>query len=96
MKIQEIDHICCAVKDFKRTKQIYQDNFDLVPKLEYVAESEYIKVARYYLGDVAAELMESTSPDGEVAKYIKKRSEGVFLVSCKVDDLTVALAELKG
>ena len=95
MKIERIDHICFAVKDLERTKKIYEDNLGLVPTVEYVAESEYIKVARYYVGEVAVELMESTSPEGEVAKFIKKRGEGVFLISYKVDDLDGALSELK-
>jgi methylmalonyl-CoA/ethylmalonyl-CoA epimerase len=95
MKIQRIDHICFAVEDLERTKQIYRDNFGLAPEVEYIAESEYIKVARYYIGEVAVEFMESTSPQGEVAKFIKKRGEGVFLISYKVDDLDAALDELK-
>lgn len=95
MKIEKIDHICFAVKDLEKTKQIYQDNFGLLPEIEYIAESEYIKVARYYIGEVAVEFMESTAPEGEVAKFIEKRGEGVFLISYKVDDLDNALAELK-
>ena len=95
MKIQKIDHICFAVEDLERTKKIYQENMGLVPTVEYVAESEHIKVARYYIGEVAVEFMESTSPQGEVAKFIRKRGEGVFLISYKVDDLDKALAELK-
>jgi methylmalonyl-CoA/ethylmalonyl-CoA epimerase len=95
VKIERIDHICFAVKDLQTTKKIYEENLGLVPAVEYVAESEYIKVARYYIGEVAVELMESTSPEGDVAKFIKKRGEGVFLISYKVDDLDGALAELK-
>jgi len=95
MKLEKIDHICFAVKDLERTKQIYRDNFGLLPELEYVAESEHIRVSRYYIGEVAVEFMESTSPAGEVAKFIKKRGEGVFLISYKVDDLDRALAELR-
>jgi methylmalonyl-CoA/ethylmalonyl-CoA epimerase len=95
MKIERIDHICFAVKDLERTKRIYRDNFGLLPEVEYVAESEYIKVARYYIGGVAVEFMESTSPEGEVAKFVTKRGEGVYLISYKVDDLPAALDELK-
>lgn len=95
MKIERIDHICFAVKNLGRTKQVYQESFSLVPEVEYVAESEHIKVARYYIGEVAVEFMESTSPEGEVAKFISKRGEGVFLISYKVDDLDAALDELK-
>ena len=95
MKIEKIDHICFAVKDLENTKRIYRESFGLVPEVEYVAQSEHIKVARYYVGDVAVEFMESTSPEGEVAKFIEKRGEGVFLISYKVDDLDAALNELK-
>jgi methylmalonyl-CoA/ethylmalonyl-CoA epimerase len=95
VKIEKIDHICFAVEDLEKTKRIYKENFGLEPVVEYVAESEHIKVARYYIGDVAVEFMESTSPQGEVAKFIEKRGEGVFLISYKVDDLDKALTELK-
>ena len=95
MKIEKIDHICFAVKDLEDTKRIYKDDFGLVPDCEYIADSEKIKVARYYIGEVAVEFMESTSPDGEVAKFIEKKGEGAFLISYKVDDLSKALEELK-
>ncbi|MDD5008792.1 MAG: VOC family protein [Syntrophorhabdaceae bacterium] len=96
MKIEKIDHICFAVKDLEATKKIYKDHFSLIPTFEYVAESEKIKVARYYIGEVAVEFMESTSPDGDVAKFIDSRGEGAFLISYKVDDLSKAMQELRG
>ncbi len=95
MKIQKIDHICFAVKDLEETKRVYREDFGLVPVHEYTAQSEMIKVSRYYIGEVAVEFMESTSPEGEVAKFIEKRGEGVFLISYKVDDLTKAMSELE-
>jgi methylmalonyl-CoA/ethylmalonyl-CoA epimerase len=95
MKLEKIDHICFAVKDLEATKKVYKDDFGLTPTYEYVAESEKIKVARYYIGDVAVECMESTAPDGEVAKFIDTKGEGVFLISYKVDDLANAMNELK-
>lgn len=95
MKIEKIDHICFAVKDIEETKRIYAENFNLAPDVEYIARSEHIKVARYYIGDVAVEFMESTSPQGEVSKFVEKRGEGLFLISYKVDDLDAALDELK-
>jgi methylmalonyl-CoA/ethylmalonyl-CoA epimerase len=95
MKIEKIDHICFAVKDLEKTKRVYKEDFELLPDLEYVAKSEKIKVARYYIGEVAIEFMESTSPDGEVAKFIDSRGEGAFLISYKVDNLSKAMQELK-
>lgn len=95
MKIEKIDHICFAVKDLEATKKTYREDLGLEPSLEYIAPSERIKVARYYIGEVAVELMESTTPDGEVAKYIERKGEGFFLISYKVDDLPRAMQELK-
>lgn len=95
MKIEKIDHICFAVKDLEETKRVYREDFGLIPTTEYTADSEKIKVSRYYIGEVAVEFMESTAADGEVAKFIDKRGEGVFLISYKVDDLSKAMRELE-
>ena len=95
MKAEKIDHICIAVKDLDQARRIYEETFGLELALEYVAESENIHVARYYLGEVALELMESTSPDGDVARFIRKKGEGVFLISYRVKDVASGLVELK-
>jgi methylmalonyl-CoA/ethylmalonyl-CoA epimerase len=95
MKIEKIDHICFAVKNLEETKKVYREDFGLIPKYEYIAESEKIKVARYDIGEVAVEFMESTAPDGEVAKFIDSRGEGAYLISYKVDDLSKAMQELR-
>ena len=96
MKIEKIDHISFAVKDLEKTKRAYKEDFGLIPTYQYIAESEKIKVARYTIGEVAVEFMESTAPDGEVAKFIDNRGEGAFLISYKVDDLSKAMQELRG
>jgi methylmalonyl-CoA/ethylmalonyl-CoA epimerase len=95
LKAKEIDHICIAVKDLAKARKIYEETFGLTLALEYIAEQEKIKVARYYLGTVALELMESTTPDGDVARFIAKKGEGVFLISYRVDDVAAGLAELQ-
>jgi methylmalonyl-CoA/ethylmalonyl-CoA epimerase len=95
MKLQKIDHICFAVRDIEKTKEVYRDTFGLSPEVEYVAPTDRIKVARYYIGEVAVEFIESTSPDGEVARFIERHGEGFFLISYKVDDLDGALKELR-
>ena len=83
------------MKDLEETKRAYREDFGLIPKCEYIAESEKIKVARYAIGEVAVAFMQSTSPDGEVAKFIDSRGEGAYLISYKVDDLSNAMQELK-
>ena len=65
------------------------------PDDEYVDEPEKIHVARYWLGGVGFELMESTSPDGDVAKFIEKHGEGFMLIGFNVDDTAASIQELK-
>ena len=95
MKAEAIDHICIAVKDLEAAQKIYEETLSLKLAVKYVAESEKIRVARYYLGEVALELMEATDNESEVAKFIEKRGEGVFLISYRVADVKEGLAELR-
>jgi len=95
MKVNKIDHICIAVKDLEAAKKIWEPIFGKGMDDSYVDELEKIKVARYWMGEVGFELMESTTPDGEVAKFIEKRGEGVMVISLNVDSTEAAMNELK-
>lgn len=95
MKAEKIDHICIAVNDLDRAMKVYEDMLGLELSIVYTAESESIRVARYYVGEVALELMEPTTPDCEVARFLLRRGEGVFLISYRVDRVEVGLQELK-
>jgi methylmalonyl-CoA/ethylmalonyl-CoA epimerase len=95
MKLRAIDHLCIAVKDLEKARRAYEEDLGLELHSLYEAESEKIRVARYYLGGVALELIQATSPDSEVAKFLQKRGEGFFLISYRVDDVEDVLAELR-
>ncbi len=95
MKVNKIDHICIAVKDLEEAKKVWEPMLGKSePDDPYIDENEKIRVARYWIGEVGFELMESTTPDGEVAKFIEKRGEGVMLVSFNVDNTRQAMDEL--
>ncbi|HAG11993.1 MAG TPA: methylmalonyl-CoA epimerase [Desulfotomaculum sp.] len=94
MKLEKIDHICIAVKDVKKAEELFAGTFDLRAVDHYIDEKEKISVARFMIGEVAFELMESTSPDGEVARFIEKNGEGMFLISFKVPDVEGSMEEL--
>jgi len=95
MKINKIDHLCIAVKDLDAAKKAWAPILGKEPEDEYEDEPEKIRVARYWLGGVGFELMESTSPDGDVAKWIEKKGEGLMLVGLNVDSTAEAIDELK-
>ena len=96
MQVNKIDHISIAVNDLEQARKVWEPVLGKSgPDDEYIDEPEKIKVARYWLGEVGFELMESTSPDGDVAKFIQKRGEGVMLISFNVPDTTQAIDELE-
>ncbi len=97
MKLNKIDHICIAVKNLAEARKKWEPMMGKTkPDDEYIDEPEKIKVARYYIGEVGFELMESTTPDGDVAKFIEKHGEGIMLVSFNVDSTRAAIAEMTG
>jgi methylmalonyl-CoA/ethylmalonyl-CoA epimerase len=96
MKVNKIDHICIAVKNLDEARKKWEPILGKdKPDDEYIDEPEKIKVARYWLDGVGLELMESTTPDGEVAKFIEKRGEGIMLLSLNVDNTRESLEELE-
>jgi methylmalonyl-CoA/ethylmalonyl-CoA epimerase len=100
MKVNKLDHICIAVRNLEAARKIWEPILGKdKPDDAYVDEPEKIRVARYWVGSGAGaigfELMESLTPDGEVAKFIEKRGEGVMLVSLNVDNTRAAMEELK-
>lgn len=96
MKINKIDHICIAVSNLDEAMKIWEPILGkLGPDDTYADEPEKIRVARYWVGEVGFELMESTTPDGHVAKFIEKRGEGVMIISLNVDNTRKTIAELK-
>jgi methylmalonyl-CoA/ethylmalonyl-CoA epimerase len=96
MKVNKLDHICIAVRNLDEARRIWEPMLGKdKPDDAYVDEPEKIRVARYWLGGVGFELMESLTPDGEVAKFIQKRGEGVMLISMNVDNTREAMTELE-
>jgi len=94
MKTNKLDHICIAVRNLDDARKIWEPILGKAePDDAYVDETEQIRVARYWVGEIGFELMESTSPDGDVAKFIEKRGEGVMLISLNVDNTREAVAE---
>ena len=96
MKVNKLDHICIAVRNLESARKIWEPILGKeAPDDAYVDEPEKIRVARYWVGGVGFELMESLTPDGDVARFIEKRGEGVMLISLNVDDTRKAMGELQ-
>ncbi len=94
MRVKEIDHICIAVRDLDKAREVYEGTLGLIPSCEYVATQESIRVVRYYVGSVAVEIMEPINSSCDVARFLDSRGEGLFLISYRVEDVEKALEEL--
>tara|TARA_R110001583_G_scaffold867_6_gene7830 strand:- start:238 stop:645 length:408 start_codon:yes stop_codon:yes gene_type:complete len=96
MNINKIDHISIAVKDLEAAKLIWQPVLGKTePDESYEDNTEQIRVARYYVGEVGVELMESLTDEGEVARFIKTQGEGIMLLSLGVNSVKDACRELE-
>lgn len=92
MKVTRIDHIGIAVEDLEEAAKIYRDFLQLkVTDIEEVPEQK-VKVAFIPIGDSEVELLEPTSKDSPVAKFIEKRGEGIHHLAFRVENLEEALA----
>lgn len=95
MKILKIDHLGIAVNSIDDGRNFWSEVLGLeFEGAETVAEQK-VKTAFFPVGESEVELLESTAPDGPVAKFIEKRGQGFQHVAFRVADIDEALAELK-
>lgn len=92
MKIEKIDRILVAVRDLGIASKLFSGLLGLKFDEINVDEQEKVQYVRSALG---LELIQSTSPDGPVARFIEKRGEGLYAVTFKVDDIEFAIEELQ-
>ncbi|MFP4446935.1 MAG: methylmalonyl-CoA epimerase [Desulfosudaceae bacterium] len=95
MKILKIDHLGIAVNSIDEGKNFWTDALGLsFEGTETVAEQK-VTTAFLPVGESEVELLESTDPDGPIARYIEKKGQGIQHVAFQVENIDEALAELK-
>ncbi len=92
---EKIDHIGIAVNSIENALTFYRDQLGLEMKEVEEVEEQKVKVAFLPVGESKIELLESTDPEGPVAKFIAARGEGFQHVALRVENLRDKLAELK-
>ncbi len=90
-----IAHIGIAVKDAEAALMLYQKVLGLEPSSIETVESQKVKTVHIPIGDSSIELLESTSPDGVVAKFIETRGEGIHHIALEVNDIRDTLEKMK-
>ncbi|WP_422485667.1 methylmalonyl-CoA epimerase [Gudongella sp. DL1XJH-153] len=93
--VTKIDHIGIAVKNLDETLKFYEDVMGIKCTSKEEVEEQKVRVAFLPVGDSEVELLESTTEDGPVAKFIEKRGEGVQHIAFKVDNIEEAIKDLQ-
>jgi len=93
--IEKIDHIGIAVKSVKETTELLSNILGLKVAGEEIVEEQKVKVAFLPLGDSELELLESTSPEGPIARFIEKKGEGIQHIAFRVNNIEEVLEKLK-
>ena len=95
MKVTRVDHIGIAVKNLDEMVKWYEETLGIEAHGYEVVEEQKVKVAFLPIGESELELLEDTTGDGPVAKFIEKNGEGVQHIALRVDNIEETLAELK-
>ena len=93
--VHKVDHIGVAVSNLEEALKIYTDVLGLKLHGTEVVEEQKVRVAFMPVGDTEIELLESTDPEGPIAKFIEKRGEGIQHVAFRVDDIEEALEQMR-
>ena len=89
-----IDHLGIAVKSLSAAKAVYE-KLGLAVSPEETVEQEQVRLVMVPLGESRLELLEATSENSIIARFIAKRGEGLHHVCLKVPDLPAAVERLK-
>src|ERR1700731_5402106 len=90
----QIYHLGIAVKSLTEGKAIYE-KLGLSVSAEETVEQEQVRVVMVPVGESRLELLEATSEDSTIAKFVAKRGEGLHHVCLRVPDLPAAVDRLK-
>ena len=92
--INKIDHIGVAVRNLDEAIELYKKLGFEVKEIEEVPDQK-VKVAMLPVGESRIELLEATSEDSPIAKFIERRGEGVHHIAINVSDIEKALQNAK-
>lgn len=94
MKALRVDHIGIAVSNLDEALKLYTEVLGLECAGTEVVEEQKVRVAFLPLGDTEVELLESTSEDGPIAKFIEKNGEGIQHIAFRVDNIEEAIQDM--
>jgi methylmalonyl-CoA/ethylmalonyl-CoA epimerase len=93
--MRKIEHIGIAVKDLAASNQIFEDILGVAPYKQEEVPSEHVLTSFFQVGESKIELLQATSPDSAIAKYLEKNKEGIHHIAFDVEDIFAEIDRLK-
>ncbi|MDP2916348.1 MAG: methylmalonyl-CoA epimerase [Dehalococcoidia bacterium] len=93
--ITKVKHIGIAVNNIDEAVKLYTDVLGLKVVATETLEEQKVKTAIIPVGESEIELLESTDPEGTIAKFIEKRGEGLHHIALGVDNIEEAIKTVK-
>lgn len=93
--MNKIEHIGIAVKSFETAIPLFEQLLNTTCYKQESVDSEHVNTAFFQQGPNKIELLESSTPDGVIAKYIEKKGEGIHHIAFDVDDIHAEMVRLK-
>ena len=94
--MQKVEHIGIAVKSIANSMPLFEKLLNSQCYKTELVETEKVNTAFFQTGSTKIELLESTDPDGVVAKFIAKKGEGLHHIAFEVTDIESEMERLKG
>ena len=91
----KIEHVGIAVKDIKRSNELFSKIFGILPYKQEVVESENVLTSFFMVGDNKIELLEASEYTSAIAKFIDKKGEGIHHIAFEVKDIYAEMKRLK-
>lgn len=95
MELTHIEHIGIAVKNLTVSIKFYEDIFGLKCYLIEEVKDQKVKTAFFMIGQTKIELLETTEPDGPIAKFIEKKGEGIHHIAFATVNLKESIKEIE-
>lgn len=91
----KIDHLGIATKSIAESLKFWQDSLGLENVHTEVVEEQKVRVAMLPIGESRVELLEPTSDDSPISKFLEKRGGGIHHIAIEVENIVESLAKLK-
>jgi methylmalonyl-CoA/ethylmalonyl-CoA epimerase len=92
--MEKLEHIGIAVKSLSHSVPLFESLLNTHCYKEELVESESVRTAFFATGEQKIELLESTSPDGIIARFIEKKGEGIHHIAFAVTDIEAEMKRL--